>query len=70
MAKIKLGKSKERVELFRDDLADLINEYLGKGFVAKDGNLFFDNDEIYEKYSSCANELENLIRYATGKRLI
>ena len=48
---------------FDDDLCDLFNKYIGRGFVSKDGYLFFEDEALEGKFSLATDMLKELIKY-------
>lgn len=50
------------VELFDDELCDIIQKYFVKGWTSKNNELFFDDDEIMYQFNLASNMLQNLIK--------
>tara|TARA_R100001244_G_scaffold13010_1_gene14779 strand:+ start:197 stop:481 length:285 start_codon:yes stop_codon:yes gene_type:complete len=48
---------------FDDDLCDLFNKYIGRGFVSKDGYLFFEDEVLEGEFSLATDMLKELIKY-------
>ena len=45
-----------------DDICNAMNRYIKKGFISKNGNLFFDDDEIVADFNYHIEGLKNLIK--------
>jgi len=50
------------IELFDDELCDIIQKYFVKGWKSKNNELFFDDDEIMYQFNLASNMLQNLIK--------
>ena len=54
---------KYSMEMFDDDVCDLFNKYLGTGFVSKNNNKFFDDEDLVVDFNYHLNGLKTLIQY-------
>jgi len=50
------------LEYFDDDVCELMNKYIKKGFISEKGELFFDDDDIVDDFNYHLEGLKNLIR--------
>ena len=62
-----VDSEKFSMEMFDDDVCDLFNKYLGKGFASSDNEKFFDDDSLVEIFDLHLNGLKGLIQYTRGK---
>ena len=49
-------------DYFDDDICDVMNKYIKKGFISKNGDLFFDDDKIVADFNYHIEGLKNLIK--------
>ena len=63
--KIKYATVDEKysIEMFDDDVCDLFNKYLGVGFVSKNNNQFFDDEDLVADFNYHIEGLKKLIQY-------
>tara|TARA_R110002167_G_scaffold366030_1_gene592750 strand:+ start:947 stop:1162 length:216 start_codon:yes stop_codon:yes gene_type:complete len=57
---------KYSMEHFNDDVCDLVNAYLGEGFISDNNNQFFDDKYIVEEFTYHLEGLKTLIKYTRG----
>ena len=50
-----------------EDISDVMNKYIKDGFVSKNGNLFFEDDEILDSFEYHLKGLQNLIKMTYKK---
>ena len=55
------------IELFDDELCEIIQKYFVGGWLSKNNELFFDDEDIVESFNEASNILQDLIRKAQGK---
>ena len=55
-------KEIQLLEYFDDDVCELMNKYIKKGFISEKGKLFFDDDDIVDDFNYHLEGLKNLIR--------
>ena len=55
------------VELFDDELGDMIQKYFVNGWLSENNKLFFDDENIVKSFNEASNILQDLIRKAQGK---
>ena len=49
----------ERID---DDICNVLDKHIKKGFVSENGNLFFEDDEILDSFEFHLKGLQNLIK--------
>lgn len=59
---MKKTKKEIHYDYFDDNICDVMNRYIKKGFISKNGNLFFDDDEIVADFNYHIEGLKNLIK--------
>ena len=58
-----IGECFEEIgECFDDDISNVMDKYIKKGFVSKKGNMFFEDDEILDSFEYHIKGLLNLIK--------
>ena len=62
-----VDSKKYSMEQFDDDVCDLFNKYLGRGFVSSDNELFFEDNYLVEIFDLHLSGLKQLIQYTRGK---
>ena len=55
------------LESIDEDISDVMNKYIKDGFVSKNGNLFFEDDEILDSFEYHLKGLQNLIKMTYKK---
>ena len=63
----KVNSEKYSMEHFDDDVCDLVNKYLGKGFISADNEQFFNDKDIVADFNYHLEGLKTLIEYTRGK---
>tara|TARA_Y100000310_G_C19988078_1_gene492861 strand:+ start:214 stop:435 length:222 start_codon:yes stop_codon:yes gene_type:complete len=54
-------------EQMDNDITDVMDKYIKKGFISKNGNLFFEDDEILDSFEYHLKGLVNLIKMTYRK---
>ena len=55
------------IEHFDDDVCDLVNSYLGEGFVSTNNEQFFNDKDIVADFNYHLEGLKKLIQYTRGE---
>lgn len=55
------------IDMFFDDLCDLIQEYFPMGWVSKNDQLFFDDEELMEDFDKATELLIDVIKQTKDK---
>lgn len=61
------GQEVKDIDLFDDELCDIIQKYFVKGWASKNGELFFSDEEILYHFNLASETLQSLIRTTQGK---
>ena len=56
-------------DYFDDDICDVMNKYIKDGFTSKNGDLFFDDDDIVKDFNYHIEGLKKLIKMTYKKEL-
>lgn len=56
------GEKVKDVDMFFDDLCDLIQEYFPNGWTSKNDQLFFDDEELMEDFDKATELLIDVIK--------
>ena len=52
-----------KLDFFDDDIMQIFDKYIAKGFVSDDGYLFFEDKALEEKFTLAVDMLKELIKY-------
>ena len=63
----KICEQKYSMEHFDDDVCDLFNKYLGKGFVSTNNEQFFNDKDLVAEFNYHIAGLKTLIQHTRGK---
>ena len=55
------------IENFDDDVCDLVNSYLGTGFVSSNNEQFFNDEDLVDDFNFHIEGLKTLLEYTRGK---
>ena len=62
-----VDSEKFSMEMVDDDVCDLFNKYLGRGFVSTNNEQFFNDEDIVADFNYHLSGLKQLIQYTRGK---
>ena len=57
-----------KIDLFDDDICDVMNKHIKKGFLSENGELFFDDNNIVDKFNYHIEGLKELIKMTYNKK--
>jgi len=57
-----------KIDLFDDDICDVMNRHIKKGFISENGELFFDDNNIVDKFNYHIEGLKELIKMTYNKK--
>ena len=57
-----------KIDLFDDDICDVMNRHIKKGFISENGELFFDDNHIVDKFNYHIEGLKELIKMTYNKK--
>tara|TARA_R100000655_G_scaffold31679_1_gene63328 strand:+ start:61 stop:252 length:192 start_codon:yes stop_codon:yes gene_type:complete len=57
-----------KIDLFDDDICDVMNKHIKKGFISENGELFFDDNNIVDKFNYHIEGLKELIKMTYNKK--
>ena len=63
----KVDSEKYSMEHFDDAICDVVNEFLGTGFVSTNNEQFFNDEDIVADFNYHLEGLKTLIEYTRGK---
>ena len=63
----KICEQKYSMEHFDDDVCDLVNSYLGEGFVSETNEQFFNDKDLVTDFNYHLEGLKKLIQYTRGE---
>jgi len=65
--KATVNSEKYSMEHFDDAVCDVVNEFLGTGFVSTNNEQFFNDEDIVADFNYHLSGLKGLIQYTRGK---
>ena len=61
--------SEDILECIDDDITNVLDKYIAKYYLSKDGNLFFEDDKILNRFEFALSVIQSLIKDTYNKPL-
>ena len=61
--------SEDILECIDDDITNVLDKYIAKYYLSKDGNLFFEDDKILDRFEFALSVIQSLIKDTYNKPL-